>query len=121
MEAEGQAATPPAGLAQPPLCPVGRAPPTPHLGLDDVPGVPKPQVVLCVVQQQAFFQVLLGILVHLPVAADRQDGWNQAATRSGQLGLLATTLSDWGRALGLGSAGSVGVGAKHRVGSCSQL
>lgn len=39
--------------------------PTPHLSLDDVPGILKAHVVLCVVQQQAVFQVLPGILIHL--------------------------------------------------------
>lgn len=37
----------------------------PHLGLDDIPGILEPHVVLSVVQQQPFLQVLLGILVYL--------------------------------------------------------
>lgn len=67
------------------------------------------------------FRSFLAFSFTCQVAADRQDGWNQAATCSDQLGLLATTLPDWGRALGLGSAGSVGAGARDGVGSCSQL
>jgi hypothetical protein len=50
----------------------------PHLGLDDVPGVLEPHVVLCVVEQQPLFQVLLGILVHL---ADEGKHHRSAETR----------------------------------------
>lgn len=58
----------PSPSPQPSLAPAagsGQSCPTPHLGLDDVPGILQPHVVLCVVQQEAFLQVLLGVLIYL--------------------------------------------------------
>lgn len=36
-----------------------------YLSLDDVPGIAQSNVVLCVIQTEAVFQVLFGILTHL--------------------------------------------------------
>lgn len=71
-------------------CPSSQQGRSPHLGLDDVPGVLQTHVVLRVVEQQAFLQVLLGVLVHLS-EAERQDSWDQDAACSDQLELLATS------------------------------
>ena len=78
----------------------------PHLGLNDVPGILKAHVVLRVVQQQAFLQVLPGVLVHLAGEGRLRSGESRRPPRSpalpGRPGQLATALPGGGGPPGAG-------------------